>query len=523
MSDRPAPRRAELAIIIAIITAVAIWWTWGALDPLPVVQDEYSYVLQSKIFAHGHWTAPPPPVPSSFQQPHVLTSPRVASKFPPGHALLLSLGARVGAPWLMTLVISGISGAIIFLLAESIAGPWIAVFCWLIWLSDPLNLRFRPGYYSEVTSGLAWLASWWFLRRWYATKQARWLVYTGLALGWMAITRPLTALAFAVPVGALVLTHTFRAHLWRHVFGAMLAGAAVVAILPLWSKQTTGKWTESPLTRYQRDYLPFDKPGFGLDTTPPALHLSPINADVYAEFVGEHRGYTIRRVPSAALMRLRSLGIGEWETWRVALVPLAVIGLVTASAELWFALACAAALFVGYLSYGHYYGWTLYYFDAIPVAAFCIANGAATCIRWVKSRWPSRALVYALGWGVPAVLIVLALTTMKTWRRKHIDNAAFDAAFNASVARAPFQGVVVFVRYAPDLHPHATVVTNSATLETDRVWVAIDDSLQNAAVLRAANGRVPLLFEEKGTVLRVHESLLRSMAAQDSLRRALNR
>jgi hypothetical protein len=511
------PRRVELAILVAVVTAVTVWWTWGTLQPIPVVQDEYAYVLQSKIFAQGRWTVPPPPVPSSFQQPHVLTSPRVASKFPPGHALLLALGAVVGAPWLATLVLSGISAALIFLLAESAVGPRIALLCWAVWLGDPINLRFRPGYYSEVTAGLTWLASWWLLRRWYCTKQARWLACAGLVLGWMAITRPLSALAFAVPVGALVLTRAIRQRLWRHVVGAFITGSAVVAILPIWSVRTTGDWRLSPLTLYRRDYLPFDKPGFGLDSTPPALPLSVVNADVYAEFAGEHQRHSLRALPSTAVARVRALAAAEWSGWRVVLVPLAVIGLASASAELWFTVACAIALFIGYLSYAHWHQWTLYYFEAIPVAAFCTANGLATCLRWIERRRAS-AFIYVPEWLGVVVLAMLTISNIAAWRDRHVEDTRYDAGFNASVARAPFSGVVVFVRYAPDQHPHTTVVTNSATLESDRVWVVIDDPHRNAAVLRAANGRVPLVFEEKGSDLRVYESLIASTVKTESLR-----
>src|SRR5678815_1657261 len=109
----------------------------------------------------------------------------------------------------------------------------------------------------------------------------------------MAITRPRPALAFAVPVRALVLTHSFRHRLCRHVLAAIVAGTTVVAVLTIWNVRTTGKWTMSPAALYRHDYLPFDKPGFGLDTTPPALPLSPVNVDVYTEFAPEHQGYTL--------------------------------------------------------------------------------------------------------------------------------------------------------------------------------------------------------------------------------------
>lgn len=503
-------RRIELAIVVALATAASVWWTWGALQPLPVVQDEYSYVLQSRILARGEWTAPPPPAQYSFQQPHVLTAPRVASKFPPGHALLLAPAAALGAPWLGVLLLSGITAAILLLLAESQVGTFAALVCWAVWLTDPINLRFRPGYYSEVTSGLMWLATWWLLRRWWRSDERRWLVYAALTLGWMAITRPLTALAFAAPVGIAVVVRANRERLWPHVGAAVIAGALVVGILPLWSKATTGRWTETPTALYRREYLPFDKPGFGIDSTPPARRLTPVNADVYAEFAVEHREYTPARLGAAAVARLRDLGDAEFSSWRLALVPVAVIGLIAATAELWFAVACGAALFAGYLSYGHYHGWTLYYFEALPVVALCVGNGVAVCAAWLRRRrWPGGAQA-ALGAAAAAILVACGSTTVAHWRRRHVDDAAYDTGFRAMLARAPFPAAVVFVRYSRDQHPHTTVVANSPTLSTDPVWVVNDDPGSNGAVMRAAKGRVPLLYEERGARLSVYGSLIDS-------------
>src|SRR6185295_4718434 len=67
----------------AILTAVIVWWVWGETSPRPTVHDEASYVLQADIFARFRWTAPTPPIPEFFEQPHVLIVPAVASKYPP--------------------------------------------------------------------------------------------------------------------------------------------------------------------------------------------------------------------------------------------------------------------------------------------------------------------------------------------------------------------------------------------------------------------------------------------------------
>jgi hypothetical protein len=70
------------------------------------------------------------------------------------------------------------------------------------------------------------------------------------------------------------------------------------------------------------------------------------------------------------------------------------------------------------------------------------------------------------------------------------------------------------VRYTPNMHPHTNIVTNSASLATDRTWVVIDDPSRNLELLKAAHGRVPLLFEENGARVRVYRELLDSLAAE---------
>jgi hypothetical protein len=505
-------RPRETALVIAIVSALSVWWAWAAIDPLPLVADEVSFVLQAEIFATGHWTAPTPPVPEFFQQPHVLTTPAVASKYPPGHALLLSVGALVGVAALVPLLLAGLSGALIFLLVRRIANEWVGFLTWIFWLSDPINLRFRAGYYSEVTSGTMWLLAWWSLLEWRETRRRRWLLAVAAAIGWGAITRPLTMLAFAIPVGVLVIRDVARARLWKDFALALLVGTCVLGVIPLWSARTTGSWRETPLARYTHEYLPFDKPGFAVDPTRPTQTLSPVNRDVYNDFYADHVRHTWRALPRMAFDRLRAIAHDEWSGVRIVLAPFVVLGLFALPAESLFVLACAAALFVGYLSYTHVPQWTVYYLEALPVLSLLAALGVWKALSSLRGL--GGVTSDAKAWGprwlrVAAAALLVALTgyELQTSRVEHRRHAAVYTAFQEMLDKLPMHAAVVFVHYGSG-YPHADVVRNSARLNEEPVWIVNDLGARNAELMAAARPRIPVAFYESSGKVDVDRSLM---------------
>ena len=485
--------------LAGLVSALAIWWVWGAFSPRPLVQDEISYVLQSRIFATGHWTVPSPPLHGFFQQPHVLTFPAVASKFFPGHALLLTLGALIGWPPLVPLLLTGITGALLFALVRRVTSEWVALFTWLVWIGDPINLRFRPGYYSEVTSETMWLLAWWALLEWRTSRRRGWLLALAAAVAWGAITRPLTMVAFAVPIAVVVIGDTIRNHSWRDLAYALALGVVILGIVPLWSARTTGDWRLSPQTFYSRNYLPYDKPGFGLDSTPPLRPLARPNYYVYAGFRGGHVEHTPANLPRIAFERLSAIAHAEWSGPRLVLVPFVLVGVASMSAEVVFALVCALALFAGYLSYGHWALWTLYYFETMPVLALLAGLGV-----WrVSTRLRHRASTLAA-----VVLALLAAFELQTWRRVHVADASFDRAFYQKLANLPARAAVVFVHYDDRLPAHADLVANSPHLAQDSIWVVNDLGTRDSALMRFARPRVPIAFYEFGGRMKVDSALL---------------
>ncbi len=116
--SRPSRReRLAVAALAAGAAALALVISWSVLGLVPHVTDSISYLFQGRILASGHLYEPPPRVPALFGQENViLTATRWCSLYPPGWPLLLALGWRLHAPWLMSPL----------LLALAVAGVWLA-------------------------------------------------------------------------------------------------------------------------------------------------------------------------------------------------------------------------------------------------------------------------------------------------------------------------------------------------------------------------------------------------------------
>lgn len=491
-------RRNVVAPLVAAIASIAtVWFVWGELAPTPKIQDEHSYLLQADIFARGRWTAPSPAIPEFFEQPHVLVVPAVASKYPPGHALLLSVGAFVGFRALVPLLLTGFTAAMIVLLVRRLASEQVALLTWAVWVTSPIVLRFQASYLSELTTAALVLASWWALLEWRDSRRLRWLLILAAAVGWGAITRPLTMLAFALPIGVIVVRDAWRLRHWRSFAAAVALGTAILAIVPVWSANTTGDWRLTPLELYRRDYLPFDRLGFTPDTTPPRRAVSPVLEPTYEFFRVEHEKQSLSAVPRVAASRAGQLALGFFPTWRVILALLAIAGLVAMAAPVRFALASAALLFATHLAYAHWAPWTVYYLEVAPVVSLLVALGCWTLTRRIVSARRRRIVAIV----TPALLLIVSLPSIGRWRRDHLERSAFDRRFAASLAKVPTPAIV-FIRYSPRVAQHVGVVANQADLEHAPVWIVHDLGARNDELRRAAPDRASFDFEEEQLIQR---------------------
>jgi hypothetical protein len=467
------------------LTALVIWWVWGSLDQLSIYHDEAAYVLQARLFASGRWTAPGRPLPEFFEQFHVLDTPVVAARYWPGHSLLMVPGVWVGLPGLVPLILSGVTGAMCFGLARRLAGPWVAAFTWLFWTTAPGNLHFRASYLSQPTTGALWLLGWWALLDWTETGRRRSLLALAACVAWGTITRPLTMVAFAIPVAVVVFRRAYARQSWRDLSLAVALGTVILGLIPLWNARTTGDWRTTPYPL-----------SFGYDTTPPLREPPPDVQRYRAQFNEIRRAHTVAALPRTLARRLQQIGDDMWHGWRAVLLPLAALGLFVLPAGAGCLVAAGTMLVVLHLGYPHHVGWTAYYLELQPLLALLSALG----VWWAAGRVAARRGSKRLGPLTMMLLCVVALPPavrdIQKARRELEPQWAYHRDFARAVQRIPESKAIVFVRYKPDHNVHASLIANPPDLERARAWIVYDRGPENARLMALAPDRASYLYDE---------------------------
>lgn len=484
-------------LLAGVATSLVVYQVWGSLDAVPIIHDEAAYLLQAQMLAQGHLVGPPRPLPQFFEQFHVFVTPVLAARYPLGFALALVPGVWLGLPGLVTVILSGLTGTMLFLLARRLSTPSVALLAWLLWAVTPGNLRFRPAYLTESLTGLLWLASWWSLLEWRRTGRRSWLLGLSLLIAWQVITRPVTAIAFTIPVAVVVLVTTFRTGRWADLALGMVLGLACLSVLPYQNFVTTGNWRVTPLSEYSRVYFPFDLPGFGLDSTPPHRDLPADFQAFAARFAPMHREFVPRRLPVILVDRTALTLLDAWGRWWPSFAILALLGLLAGGAELQFGALTLLVLLLSYLTFAHDERWMVYYLEGEPVLLVLVAVGAQRLLQLAGGGAaldrPSR---------VEAGLLLLGLAAAATWpgaiqdARGTVRYVNFEQArFARRVAQLPGQ-VIVFIRYGPAHDFNHSLIANEPDLERAHAWLVYDRGDENAQLMSLAPGRTPWRYEE---------------------------
>jgi len=231
---RPVARHRTLAIVLAGTLALGVR---AALlpfipIPIPIVHDEFSYLLQADTFADGRLTNPTPPQWEHFESFHINMRPTYQSMYPPGQGAMLALGEVVfGHPWWGVWLSMGIMcGAMVWMLQAWMPPQWAllgGLFCVMRYATFSYWINSYWGGPLAAAAGAILLGSVIRLLRKPGTVYA---ILLALSLAILANTRPYEGLVFSIPAMVYCLWHSLRRHLWNAAF---LRRVAIPALLVL--------------------------------------------------------------------------------------------------------------------------------------------------------------------------------------------------------------------------------------------------------------------------------------------------
>ena len=504
-------------IVLAVINALLVWWWVGWYrNPAPMVQDEAAYLLQAALFARGRWVGEAPLLPEFFAQMHVLTEPVLASKYPPGLSLLLAPFVAISFAVLGPMVFAAITGALTFVLARRVAGGLVALLTWILWSSGSALLRYQGSFLSQTVTVALWLGTFYFVLEYRAHQRTRTLVAIAVCVGMLAITRPVTAVALAIPVGVIVVRDVWHTRAWRSFFLATVVGAAIVSLLPLQNRMTTGDWRLSPLVMYSTKYAPFDFPGFGYMATRDLAPLPP-DLDSLRTFLTEaRRQHTVPALPATLRSRAWYATLDIFTGWRAPLLLFALLGVLTMPTAGLVALVASIGLLLTYVFHAHWAHWTAYYFEGYPAIVFASAVGLWAFAESVIRRRPvwrrfepgfrSDVRVRAATVALCAFILIPATIVLPRYRAAWQRTVTYQRRFTTALSLIERESArsIVFVDYGPNHDVHSSLVWNVADLATAKTWIAYERGADDLRLMRLVPDRRAYIFHaDEGRLTRL--------------------
>lgn len=399
--------RTHRADLIALFIALAGFLgsalvTQHVFEAVPHIEDEIAYVWQARALTEGHLTVPSPPHSKFYLVPFVVDyNGERFSKYPPGWPAMLAIAIQLGARDWINPLLAGLGVWLTYLLGKRIFSDFVGLLAAGLTVTSPFFLMNSGSLLSHpfglVLSSLftlGWLESFWggkpdTEREDQAPVRKQWVytVISALALGGLVLTRPMTAVAVALPFAIHGLFVLFRGdnQARLRLLGFSLIGIIFVGGYLLWRYSLTGNALLNPYTLW----WPYDRVGFG---------------------PGHGRGATGHTLQMAWINTQNSLAGGKydlfgWGSYSWIFLP---FGLWASRRNLkgFLVGSVVVSIVLAYMTY--WIGATLfgprYYYEAL----FSVTIVSAAGIAWLAG-WPTSRLTLYLrqyGWRKLRPLLV---------------------------------------------------------------------------------------------------------------------
>lgn len=289
----PSPRALDWSTLLVGVLAAAYFLLTAIVqdrDLFPKTHDEQSYLLQMQMLARGRLWMPQHELADFFDTFWVIVRPVYASMYFPGNALFHVPTVWFDWPtWLMPLVASGAVVALLYRVVTELVDGAAGAMAALLLVSLTEFRLLTVLLFSAVPTMLLGLLIVWAYLRWHRSGQLPWLLAVGVFAGWAAITRPVDAVCYALPVGVATLFDLRRrpAKHWAIAAALIVLGAApFLALQAVFNKGVTGSFTHMPHTYYHDRDQP--NTSFGFRPYDPSRQPASVvqqKGDYYRDFI----------------------------------------------------------------------------------------------------------------------------------------------------------------------------------------------------------------------------------------------
>lgn len=399
------------ADLAALVLASASFFStaWAAsniFENLPHLEDEMAYVWEAKAAAGGTVRVVAPECTRCFLYPFVIDyNGWRFGKYPLGWPAALSLGIRLGVRGLVNPLLGAACLWLTYRLGKKLFHPGIGLLAAFLTGVSPFFIMNTASLLSHTWGlflTLVLVAGWvdTFSPRYRQTgvPAALTAACAGLALGLLALSRPLTAAAVGLPFAMHGLVILIRGKAWqkRAAIGIGLAAGLIASLHFIWQYAVTGDFLLNPYTLWWS----YDRVGFG-----PGHGLQDDGYSLLGAFVNTRFSLGVLAADTFGWFKLSLIFIpfGIWTGRR--------------SAPAWLILALFPSIV---LAYGLYWitSWLFgprYYFECMPALTLFTAMGAA----WLAGLYPVRKRQSlqetrrrAFAWFARPVLLTLAISLL---------------------------------------------------------------------------------------------------------------
>ncbi|HIB89211.1 TPA: hypothetical protein EYN09_09030 [Candidatus Poribacteria bacterium] len=170
-------------------------------DRTPHVTDSVVQLFHGRIFASGRLYAPEPELKEffDFNPLMIMKDGKWYSVFPPGHVLMIMLGVLIGSPWLVNPILGSATVVLIYFLGKEVYDENTGKLAGILACFCSFLLVMSSGFMNHATALFCGTLFMLFFAR--TTRRQRRLdsFIAGIGLGWMASTRPFTAVLVSIP------------------------------------------------------------------------------------------------------------------------------------------------------------------------------------------------------------------------------------------------------------------------------------------------------------------------------------